>query len=271
MTYIDVVEALKRTFRRLVPPSAFHASLQVLHAISGARAMGLPQYRCFRAMRGAPSTGQLLSADIASLPHAICYRPGTSDIDMIMENLIRKQYLYFTPPEPIRLIVDAGANIGDSTALYLFSFPRAAVVALEPDHSNFEILQRNCAAYRDRVVLLNKGLWDKEAHLKVSQFCSHCTLSVSEVDPTAPYDCLATTIPAILQLTGKESIDILKVDIEGAEAVVFGDSSDAWLDRVRRIFIEVHNPVSARIVLERAKRHNFAVRRFRSLYILYRE
>jgi FkbM family methyltransferase len=271
MTHIDTVEALKRAFYQMAPPWAFRASLQVLHAISGARAMGLPQYRRFRAMRRATSTVQVLSADIASLPYAIWYRPGTSDVDMIMENVVRKQYLYFTPPEPISLIVDAGANIGDSTALYLFSFPRAAVVALEPDHSNFEILQRNCAAYGDRAVLLNKGLWDKEAHLKVSQSYSHCTISVSEVDPTAPYDCPATTIPAILQLTGKGLIDILKVDIEGAEAVVFGDSSDAWLDRVRRIFIEVHNSASARIVLERAKRHSFAVRCFRSLYILYRE
>ena len=74
-----------------------------------------------------------------------------------------------------------------------------------------------------------------------------------------------------MTLAKRQMIDILKVDIEGAEAVVFGDTSDAWLGAVRRIFIELHDPEGNRIVLERARKHNFAVKCYRSIYVLYRE
>jgi len=271
MSLIDAIEAFKRIFYRLAPSWLFQAALALVHTISGTRAMGFFKYRRFRAMKNAASTQQAVRIDVAPILHPVYFRPGTSDVDMITENLIRKLYLYFTPPEPVRFIIDAGANIGDSTTLYLSAFPRATVVALEPDRSNFEILRLNCAGYGDRLLALNQGLWNKEAYLKVNQPDTHCRISVSEVLPTARYDCAATTIPAIMTLVNKHMIDILKVDIEGAETVVFGDTSDEWLCQVRRIFIEVHDAKGTQIVLERARKHNFAVKRYRSIYILYRE
>lgn len=41
------------------------------------------------------------------------------------------------------LILDAGANIGASVCWFAFNFPRAHIVAIEPDEDNFELLRRN--------------------------------------------------------------------------------------------------------------------------------
>jgi hypothetical protein len=49
-------------------------------------------------------------------------------------------------------------------------------------------------------------------------------------------------IPSLLRLTGKEQIDLLKVDIEGSEVNVFGPESSSWLHKVSNICIELHGP-----------------------------
>ncbi len=51
----------------------------------------------------------------------------------------------------------------------------------------------------------------------------------------------AFTIPELIQSAGGGPIDILKLDIEGAEKVLFGPGCEDWLDSVRVIMIEMHD------------------------------
>ena len=50
---------------------------------------------------------------------------------------------------------------------------------------------------------------------------------------------LAITVDRLMSDHGIDHIDILKVDIEGAEKEVFADTS-AWIDRVDSIIVELH-------------------------------
>jgi len=54
------------------------------------------------------------------------------------------------------------------------------------------------------------------------------------------YATQAITIDKIMQIFDLEKIDILKIDIEGAEKEVFSDSS-SWIERVESIIIELHD------------------------------
>ena len=57
----------------------------------------------------------------------------------------------------------------------------------------------------------------------------------------------ALTMAQILERGGikpDEAIDLLKCDIEGAEAEVFADCA-SWINRVRHIVIELHAPYTA--------------------------
>ena len=49
------------------------------------------------------------------------------------------------------------------------------------------------------------------------------------------------TIPMILQMHGIDHIDILKLDIEGAEYRVFENNFDEWINKVDQIIIELHD------------------------------
>ena len=48
-------------------------------------------------------------------------------------------------------------------------------------------------------------------------------------------------MPSILREFNISTVDILKVDIEGAEAQVFGPGCEEWLGRVRSLVVEVHD------------------------------
>jgi FkbM family methyltransferase len=61
---------------------------------------------------------------------------------------------------------------------------------------------------------------------------------VSDVD--SHMRVLGMTIQQIIEMAGFESIDILKVDIEGAEVELFKGNTD-WLSRVQWLAIEFHD------------------------------
>jgi hypothetical protein len=48
-------------------------------------------------------------------------------------------------------------------------------------------------------------------------------------------------IETLLQSSGRREIDILKVDIEGAEKIVFSKNYEEWIKKEKNIFIELHD------------------------------
>jgi hypothetical protein len=63
-----------------------------------------------------------------------------------------------------------------------------------------------------------------------------------------------------MQLTGYSTIDILKLDIEGAEKEVFSNC-DKWLGNVRILMIELHDhlkPGCSSIVYSALAKFNFS-------------
>ena len=90
---------------------------------------------------------------------------------------------------------------------------------------------------------VNSALWDKETFITVENVGlgndGFMTFETTADDPAAMK---TTTISKLLQESGFEEIDLLKVDIEGAEKEVFGAADvDDWLSKVKVIMIELHD------------------------------
>jgi len=51
----------------------------------------------------------------------------------------------------------------------------------------------------------------------------------------------AVDVPSLLGMTGAGRADILKMDVERSEKVIFAEQTEGWLRRVRNIFIELHD------------------------------
>src|SRR5690606_14350028 len=63
---------------------------------------------------------------------------------------------------------------------------------------------------------------------------------VRECEPAEAAEMEAIDVPTILSDSKSERISLLKMDIEGAEAVVFRNHVD-WLDKVDAMAIELHD------------------------------
>jgi FkbM family methyltransferase len=142
----------------------------------------------------------------------------------------------------VRQIVDLGANVGLSVRLWRQRFPDAAVLAVEPDPENVRTLERNCPMDgKTRVV--QACVAGSARTVQIDR--SNGAWGVRMVDePSDQHRVSVKALPlseilAEANITG--SIDLLKCDIEGAEAEVFGKCAE-WIGRVRALILEIHAP-----------------------------
>ncbi|WP_187830428.1 FkbM family methyltransferase [Siccirubricoccus phaeus] len=172
------------------------------------------------------------------LRRAVAARVGTSDAMTYHQVLVERQYGVLADLDP-EVIVDCGANAGYTSAFLLEMFPRARVIAIEPSPGNAALCRRNLAPYGDRVTLIEAGVWSRSCRLVVeARAGNEWGVQVREAAPGEAGDVDAVCLADL----GLPRIDLLKVDIEGSEAVIFRDGVEAWLPRVGALAIELHGP-----------------------------
>jgi FkbM family methyltransferase len=159
-----------------------------------------------------------------------------------------REYSCFDSLTDVRLVIDCGANVGYTSAYFLSRFPSCHVIAVEPDPENVRILRRNLSAYGDRVTIVPSAVWSHPTALRISDVPyrdgREWARQVQECAPSEEGAFVATDIGGLLAAAPHDAISILKVDVEGAECVVFAGNTDAWLPVVENIAIELHDDSS---------------------------
>jgi FkbM family methyltransferase len=206
---------------------------------------------------------------LPNLAYPFWIRPGTSDAIEVTHTILRECYGQYRPNFSPRFIVDAGAYIGDSACWFLSRYPHATVIAVEPDPENFEVLVRNTSPYGTRVHCINAGLWFRDANLKVKDGGSKIGMYVNEVAPSES-DCEALSPQTIVRRFNLPSIDIFKIDIEGAETALFAEDTTPWLSRCNLVYVDIHSNDADLSVATAARRHSFKCDRYREMYVLTR-
>jgi FkbM family methyltransferase len=179
--------------------------------------------------------------------HMLLCRRQTSDMESFRQIFIEREYACLDDQKDVRLIVDCGAYVGYSSAYFLSRFPNSNVIAIEPDSHNFSILRQNLSAFGSRVKLLQAAVWSHPAALVFSETKygdgEAWSRHVRECNIGESPSIGAIDISQILEQEKRERISILKVDIEGAEGVVFqkGGGVEKWIDKVDVIAIELHD------------------------------
>jgi FkbM family methyltransferase len=137
------------------------------------------------------------------------------------------------------VIVDAGAHIGMASISFVLRYPQAMVVAVEPEPTNFAALLRNVAPYKN-IVPVKAALWEDDGEVWLGPSNVHPKGSFEIVD-RGQVQVRAITIRSLMRELRIPSIDLLKLDIEGAEKEVF-ETCD-WIESVGTIAIELHDRV----------------------------
>lgn len=144
-------------------------------------------------------------------------------------------------------VIDLGANIGLSTLYFAAAFPKSRILCVEPDPENFQVLSANLSQLvtEGRCSLLNAAVWSEDNKLQVDQDedkSNHWGIKVKKVDSHTNNEPIINgyTMTNILEKSGFDKVDILKIDIEGSEIELFKNDTD-WLNKIKYIAIEFHD------------------------------
>jgi FkbM family methyltransferase len=179
---------------------------------------------------------------VPGMAHPVYMRTGSSDRSAFNEVIVKRWYDHPYPGKP-RFIIDAGANVGYASVRFAELYPGADIVAIEPDRENVDLLRRNIAPY-PRVRALQCGVWPRSAQLVIENpEAKSWAFRVREAradESGFP----AVGIGALLEESGARTLDILKLDVEGAERELFEDPNcHEWLSRTNMIFVELHDRI----------------------------
>jgi len=171
---------------------------------------------------------------------------GSSDLEVFSQIFIYEEYLCLRNLANVSLVLDLGANVGYSSAYFLSCFPNSRVVAVEPDDQNLDVCRCNLKPYGDRVLLLHGAVWSEPAALCLSRgsYADGREWATQVVQPLSDGlgNIHAWDVCSLIDMAGAAEVDLLKVDIERSELVIFGGTAKKWLPRVRNICIELHGP-----------------------------
>lgn len=169
-------------------------------------------------------------------------RKGSTDFKVFRAIMVFGQYnINRINKKGVETIVDLGSNIGFSVVHFKSKYPNARVIAVEPEKKNFDLLQKNVAEYKD-VRCMNYAVWHTAKNLDIfDSGLGEYGYRVVEGNDKQVGSVPSITMDEIMAQNNIDVIDILKVDIEGAEKELFTYNFESWLPKVRCIVIELHD------------------------------
>jgi FkbM family methyltransferase len=150
-----------------------------------------------------------------------------------------KRTLAFATASPAPRILDCGANVGLASLFFRRAYPHAHITAYEADPALFAILQANLGANgASDVDGRHAAVWTSTGALTF-----HCEGADSGMIGSLPgaVGGRATTVPSVRlrDIVSEGPVDLLKLDIEGAEGAVLADCEPV-LGRVNALLMDLH-------------------------------
>lgn len=170
------------------------------------------------------------------IAHPVVLRAGTSDTNAYHEVLVMKQYQCHLAAAP-KVIVDAGAHVGLASVYFANLYPNAKILAIEPEASNFALLTKNVSAYPN-VRAINAAVWSSDGFVLLEDpgngsWGFRVGRTIGSAVP-------ALSLSTLLANEKVARVDILKMDVEGAEQEIFAEHAD-WLATTDLLMIELHD------------------------------
>ena len=162
---------------------------------------------------------------------------------ILIEVLIKESYK-IELHNPVQTIIDAGANTGIASLYFTSLHPNATVYCYEPSTETFDLLQWNLQQNQVKFFAFRKALYDEECDAYFDRLRSSMERSIlfSNAVPSdnAGERVQTVTLAGEFDRLGLNRIDLIKFDIEGAEALMLRGLGTK-INRVRAFIGEVHD------------------------------
>ncbi len=180
-----------------------------------------------------------LDLDIGTYRATVTLRPQDGDLSILYEIFAREGYKVsadLLPPDSVRTIVDAGANIGFASLYLAAKYLNAKIYSIEPNPENFALLTQNTARER-RIEPIQACLTaapEEQVFISTTGRGSHFQMNTRGQGVSVGGIC----IDQLCRERDIGRIDFLKIDVEGAEKQIFANAS--FLNKVGVIIAELH-------------------------------
>lgn len=193
--------------------------------------------------------------------NSINIRKKDSDLEIFYQVFAELQYnvLVYFDSEP-KNIIDCGGNVGFSALYFAYKFPNAQIAVFEPQSNNFAQLQYNTRDYKN-VKCYNAAVWHQRTELTIKDEKEWSgSFEVKENTDKSAGMIQGMTLDEIALENEFETIDILKIDIEGAEYHLFANDPHTWLAKTKCLIIELHDhlqPGTTKAFFEAMAKYNW--------------
>ncbi len=184
----------------------------------------------------------------------------------IFESGIYNNYIHLNKNS---IVLDIGAHIG------LFSCKVAKkvkkVIAVEPHLKNFELLKQNIKLnHFDNITSLNMAVgWKKGYTILYGKGGGATILKSREAGKNKVK---MIKLSEIIKNFNLKEIDLLKMDVEGAEEIILNSSLNSFR-KIKEVVMEIHIPfVNEKKIISNLERIGFKLKEFpylKDTYILY--
>lgn len=142
----------------------------------------------------------------------------------------------FTSDAASPVIIDCGSNVGVSVIYFKNRYPNASILAFEPDAKVASCFKENIRQNNiENIALYEKAVWINNDHI---EFGAEGADGGSVFHNGNKIQVPAIRLKEVLEQ--HTQIDLLKIDIEGAEGKVLQDCADE-LHKVNHLFLEYHS------------------------------
>ena len=147
-----------------------------------------------------------------------------------------EEYYRFETNTKTTVIFDCGANVGTSCAFFKHIYPQSRIIAFEPNAKITNYLLKNIKNNSlENIEVVEKAVWTTNNEIE---------LGLEDADGSSIYlEKNKTKVESIRlkdYLDKEAVVDMLKMDIEGAEIEVLKDCRQS-LNNVKNIFVEFHS------------------------------
>jgi len=208
-----------------------------------------------RRLEYAAQRGTIVQLRVPGLREPVHGRARSSDAFVFRQHFLHAE-LDAGLPMAADVLVDAGANVGYAALFLARRFPAARVICVEVDSGNLALLARNVAGYPN-IDVVPGGIWSHTTRLAIENPEGEAFAFRVTERPDGPIG--AHGVDDLMRERGLARIDVLKLDVEGAEVEVFS-SALKWIDRVDTILVEAHEslrPGCTAMIESVARAHDF--------------
>jgi FkbM family methyltransferase len=193
-------------------------------------------------------------------------RAKTNDLGVINSHFILKEnndFLDRLGNKPV--IVDIGAHIGVFSIAAAKRYPAAKILSYEPLPENYELLKKNIEANKTRNVSpFNLAIFTKKGTGNLyfnRKFTAGCTLMKSVRNPVSEtIKVKSVSVSDIFRTNKIRSIDLLKIDTEGAEYTILKSVHKNYFKKIRFIHSEFHAEKDEKGIKNLLERNGFTTK-----------